>query len=187
MVDVSNPQWSIGADGARISFLVPSPADARQICDSFKPGKQYTMEVKQKKKKRSLDANALMWALIGEMTAILKRNDPGITPDDVYRGYIIHSANYVVAEVWEDDYPEMVNKWSANGIGWVAQKLDVIDSKGWMYKYRVRLFYGSSQYDSAQMAQLIDAILQDAAAIGIDTASESFRALCEQYPGGQYG
>lgn len=183
--NVSKPVWSIGADGARISFLVPSGEDARRICDGMKDGKTYEMTVKEKKKKRSLDANALMWAVIGDMAKILQKSDPKIYPEEIYRQYIRHTGNFSVAEVWADDYQKLIDSWQSNGIGWIAEKVDIVDSACGMYKFRVHLFYGSSQYDTQQMAQLIDMVLQDAAALGIDTANDSFRALIEQYPMGQ--
>lgn len=52
-----------------------------------------------------------------------------------------------------------------------------------MVKYTVRLWHGSSQYDSREMKGLLDSILQDAAALGI--CSESTQALMEAYPDGQ--
>ena len=41
--------------------------------------KDYVLEIKPKPKRRSLDANAYMWALIGKLQAELAKNDPQIT------------------------------------------------------------------------------------------------------------
>ena len=43
----------------------------------------YTLEIKEYRKKRSLDANAKLWALINEMSTILR-----LTPEEIYQGYI---------------------------------------------------------------------------------------------------
>ena len=183
--DVSSPMWSIGAEGARVSFHVPSTEIATRLCDSFKAGKQYELTVKEKRKRRSMDANALMWAVLGEMSEILRRMDRNLYPEEIYRQYIVHSGNYYAAEVWEDEIERLCKTWASNGIGWVCEKVDICDEENGMLKYRCHLYYGSSQYDTKQMAQLIDSVLQDARALGVDTASDSFRALCEQFPGGQ--
>lgn len=185
MVEVSKPIWSCGADGARISLLVPTTEAAVRLCDQFKEGKRYQMEVKELRKKRSLDANALMWVLLGEMCEILQGTEPGIDPVELYRRYITHTPNYVVMEIWDDDLPRLYETWGSNGLGWICQKMDVVEEQDGMQKSLVRLFYGSSQYDAKQMAALIDSVLQDANAIGVDTSSESFRELRKQYPEGQ--
>ena len=41
----------------------------------------------------------------------------------------------------------------------------------------VRNFYGSSAYDKAQMSRLIDLIVQEAKQLGVETLSESEKAL----------
>ena len=43
----------------------------------------YDMDVKEHRKKRSLDANAMLWSLINQMSAVLR-----IPPDEIYQGYI---------------------------------------------------------------------------------------------------
>lgn len=178
LVDVSKPMWQLNSDGARVSFLVPSLPEAQKICEEIKPDKPYTMEVKLKRKKRSLDANALMWVLLGEMAARIKGQDA----DSLYRMYVRHSPNYYTVIIDKDKFDRLKTDWEHNGLAWFCDK----DDYSYGDKIQARMYYGSSQYDSKQMAALIDGILQDAAAIGIDTGSESFRALCEQYPGGQY-
>lgn len=183
-IDVHSPQWAFGADGARVSFIVPSVSDAQKISDTMEPGKPYTMEIKQKRKRRSNDANSLMWALLSDMAMILRKTEPHVDPDELYCEYIRHSPNYYTATIPPSSFGMLKRDWESHGIAWFCQLLDY-DSTG--ENYTVRLYYGSSQYDTQQMAALIDAILQDAAAIGVDTANESFKALVEQYPGGQYG
>ena len=164
-------------DGARVSFLAPSLGDAQRVCEEFKPGKRYEMSVSEKRRRRSLDANALMWVLLGEMAQRVRGQDA----DRLYRMYVRNSPNYYTVIIPGDQFEQLKRDWEHNGLAWFADQDDVRDD-GSVY---VRLYYGSSQYDSRQMAALIDAILQDASAIGIDTSSESFRALCAQYPRGQ--
>lgn len=58
--------------------------------------------------------------------------------------------------------------WKKNGLGW---QTDTLKSQipGCT---NVVLYYGSSVYDTKQMAQLIDSLIQDAEALGIPTISE---------------
>lgn len=55
--------------------------------------------------------------------------------------------------------------WEKNGLGWQAE---TFDSKLDGCTNAV-LYYGSSAYDKAQMARLIDNIVQDCKAVGIET------------------
>ena len=59
----------------------------------------------------------------------------------------------------------MTDGWEHNGIGWQAEtmpsKLPGCTN--------VILYYGSSTYDTAQMSRLIDLIVQDCDALGIET------------------
>ena len=57
--------------------------------------------------------------------------------------------------------------WEAHGLGW---QTDVMPSKieGCT---NVVLYYGSSTYDTKQMSALIDILVQDAQALGIETAT----------------
>ena len=49
----------------------------------------------------------------------------------------------------------------------IAEKLDYGDND----TVTVRCFYGSSQYNTKQMSRLIDDIIQDCEALGIETKS----------------
>lgn len=58
--------------------------------------------------------------------------------------------------------------WSKNGLGWHTEafpsKIDGCTN--------VILYYGSSTYDTRQMSALIDSLVQDCKALGIETKSE---------------
>ena len=63
----------------------------------------------------------------------------------------------------------MIEGWEKNGIGWQAEttksKLPGCTN--------IILYFGSSVYDSAQMARLIDSLVQDAEALGIPTITDA--------------
>lgn len=70
-MQVINPKWSMDADVARISFRVPTVQEGREQCDKMTPGKLYELSVSEMSKKRSLSANSLMWAVLGEMAVLI--------------------------------------------------------------------------------------------------------------------
>lgn len=55
-----------------INLVVPVPLSEEEEINKIDPEKQYVVEVKQKRKDRSLNANAALWVLLGEMAAKLR-------------------------------------------------------------------------------------------------------------------
>lgn len=118
------------------------------------------VKVTRYRKKRSLDANAYAWVLIDKL-AEATGEDKAI----VYRHAIksIGGVSDIVA-VTDEAVDKFRRNWEKQGLGW---QTDIFDSKDG-YK-RVIVYYGSSTYDTKQMSQLIDNLVQDAQALGIET------------------
>ena len=118
------------------------------------------------REKRSRNANNYAWALIGKLSAKLN-----IPPKDIYQNYIKDVGdNYTIVCVKDEAVKSLRDGWSNNGIGWVS---GTMDSKipGCT---NVFLFYGSSTYDTAQMSRLINLIVDDCKANGIETESQDY-------------
>lgn len=132
-------------------------------CATLPPAKQYVMEVKEHRERRSLDANAYFWTLCDKLS-----EQTGIPKTEIYREAIrnIGGNNQVVC-VPTKAVDKLCEGWQHNGLGWLT---DTAESKleGCT---NVILYYGSSTYDSKQMARLIDNIVQDCKAVGIETAT----------------
>lgn len=115
------------------------------------------------REKRSRDANAYCWVLIDKLA-----EKTGLTKPEVYRAAIkeIGGVSDTVC-VQDRAVDKLRQSWEKNGIGW---QTDVLPSKleGCT---NVVLYYGSSTYDTAQMFRLIDHIVQDCKAVGIETAT----------------
>lgn len=147
-------------------ILTTKDAEARRLAYNFKPGEY---EIKRTRKKRSLDANAYCWALCEEIAKAVH-----ISKEDVYRRNIREVGVYTPLPIKTEAVAEFQRIWSARGVGWFADVID--DSKLPGFK-KVFAYHGSSCYDTAQMARLIDSLIQDAQAVGIDTLSERERSL----------
>ena len=121
-----------------------------------------TVEAKRYRKSKSLNANAYMWKLIGELSEKLSMGR-----DEIYRNAIrdIGGNHEIVCMRNEEAADKLCKIWNGRGLGWVT---DTMQSKidGCV---NVILYYGSSVYDSKQMSQLIDHVVQDCKAVGIDT------------------
>ena len=125
----------------------------------------YDLEVKEHRKKRSLDANAYAWVLINKIADALR-----ITPKEIYRQAIQNvGGNYEILPVKSEAAEHFKQVWEAQGLGWPC--VDMGKSKIDGYR-NLRAYYGSSTYSTTQMAQLIDILLQDCRALDIEVKSE---------------
>ena len=119
--------------------------------------------VKKHRNRRSLDANAYAWVLINKLAEAMH-----LDKAEVYKNAIraIGGVSDTVC-VRQDALNALRKGWEAHGVGW---QTDTLPSKipGCI---NVVLYYGSSIYDSRQMSLLIDHLIQDAKALGIETMS----------------
>lgn len=156
--------------GANIDFRTNKPQltleinelnDFKQLVDEMNTLEKLSIEIKPFRKRRSLDANAYFFVLADKLAEKLN-----ITKVDVYRNAIreIGGVSETVC-VKNEAVDKLCEAWSEKGIGW---QTDTFSSKieGCT---NVILYYGSSTYDTAQMSRLIDNIVQDCKAVGIET------------------
>lgn len=117
-------------------------------------------EIKRRRLKRSNNANSYMWVLADKIASAI-----GITKEEVYRAHIrdVGVFNDIVLE--QDAVKKFIEAWQLNGIGWFAETLHYIFPD----KEMVRVYYGSSVYDTKQMSRLIDNIVNEAKSLGIET------------------
>ena len=166
-VTVSGARWQQDSDGAWLCLRVPSPQSAMAVCDALRPEREYTAKITRKG--RSLDANAYYWAMVNRLA-----DHYSLPPDEIYREQIrMIGGAYDVVCVKVSAADKLCREWAHNGIGWMADpfpsKLDGMTN--------VRLWYGSSTYDTRQMSMLIDQVVADCKAAGIETLSERERSL----------
>ena len=122
----------------------------------------YQAEIKEHRKKRSLDANAYCWGLIGKLAAVT-----GIKVEEIYRQAIRDiGGNYDVITVRDDAVNKFCSVWS---VGHIGQLTDILGANPMRGYTDVIAYYGSSTYDTAQMARLIDVIVQECKEQGIET------------------
>ena len=131
-----------------------------------------SVELKKWRPRRSLDANAYAWVLMGKLA-----EHQGITVDEVYRHHIREVGGNSNIVCCSDKALNMLrDAWERQGKGWVTETLPSrLDGCT-----NVILYYGSSTFDTAQMSRLIDNIIQDCKACGIETATEAELALLKE-------
>lgn len=140
--------------------------------------KLYDLEVKEHRKKRSKDANAMAWSLINQIADVLR-----IPPVEVYRQAIQDiSGNNEILPIREDAVAQFKQAWSHQGLGWLCKDLGKSKLKGYR---NLMVYYGASVYDTKQMSDLIDHLIQDCKALDIEVMSERERSLLLEEWGGR--
>lgn len=136
-------------------------AELASYIDSLDEDKEYMLTVKEHKEKRSLNANSYAWTLMDKLAVKLRMGKT-----EIYRSYIreIGGNSYLVC-CTNSAVDDLCRDWETKGLGWLADtepsKLEGCTN--------VRLYYGSSVYDTAQMSRLIDLVVQDCKANDIET------------------
>lgn len=124
------------------------------------------VEIRKASKSRSMSANAYAWVLIDKIS-----EKTGINQTDVYRSAIREIGGVSTLLGMKDDaVPVFTENWQRGHLGRQVEIIPGSSKPGWS---NVRVFYGSSEFDSTQMARLIDSLIQDAEALGIPTINDA--------------
>lgn len=158
----TDAEWRQEGGAFWVCLKVEEPAEARRWFVKLKRGVKYVAELKRWREHRSLDANAYCWVLLGKLSAVL--NFP---PEEVYRAAIRDVGdNYEIMPIRDDALDRWRYIWESKGTGWLCEVLCPSKIEGYT---NVRNYYGSSVYDKEQMSRLLDIIVQECKAQGIET------------------
>ncbi len=115
------------------------------------------------RKQRSKEANAYFWELCGKLAEKLQA-----PPEELYRRMVREvGGNYEVIPIKREAADTFIKNWGHNRLGWICEVLG--DNRKYPDFVNVIAYYGSSVYDTAQMARLIDIIVEECKAQGIPT------------------
>lgn len=150
---------SIGLDGKQ-RLTITTGEDLRGLWDRLRDG-EVRVEIKKWHDQRSLTANNYAWVLIDKLAEAL--NLPKV---EIYRNTILSIGGVsTFVCILEAAAERMTRDWEAQGIGWMVER----------YKSRLagcvnlKLYYGSSVYDTKQMSQLIDRLVDECKELDIET------------------
>ena len=146
----------------KISLLLDT--NNKEVIEELKNENKLNIELKKWYKKRSLDANAYAWVLIGKLQEVLN-----IPKEDIYRDAVQYVGNYEVVPIKNEAVEKFRNAWSSNGLGWITEttksKLEGFTN--------VLAYYGSSVYNTKEMSRLIDLIVEECKQFNIEVKPKS--------------
>ena len=150
--------------GALIDFATGKPKlelsvnevnDFKQLVDELKDKEKLSLEIKQYREKRSLNANNYAWKLITEIANVLRASK-----EDIYllmlKRYGQSEIISVLSHIPIDNYVKYFEEAGESTLN------------GKLFKH-YRVFKGSSEFDSREMAIFIDGIVSEAEELGIQT------------------
>lgn len=126
----------------------------------FNQDKEKVFEVKEHKVKRSLNANAYCWVLMNKIADAIKS-----TKEEVYREYIKNKGIFRLITMNKEATDTFIRVWQEKGLGWIC---DTSESK-YEGMIDVVAYYGTSSYNTKQMANFIDYVVDEAKNLGIET------------------
>lgn len=150
--------------GGQVEYIITSKdlpkAEIDELTQLTANGKELSVEIKPYRARRSLDANAYCWVLCQKLSEKLN-----CTKEDVYKEAIRKAGQFDFIAVTETATEQFIKAWQSKGLGWYAE---ASESKIDGCK-KVMVYYGSSVYDSKEMAHLIDYIVSECKEQGIET------------------
>lgn len=121
----------------------------------FEQDKNKKFEVKEYHKKRSLNANAYAWALIGKIADVLRNSK-----DEIYLEMLKKYGQSEIVSVLSD-----IN---VTGYFKYFEEIATVKLQGKNFTH-YKVFKGTSEYNTAEMAVFIDGVISEADELGIDT------------------
>lgn len=159
---------------AKISLLL----DTRQldIVEELKKENKLNIEVKKYRKKRSLNANSYFWQLLQELCELveldtIKEYKRRVKELGIFRQFKIETENIKTFE----------KMWTRQGIAWFCEIADTTYIGDTEFKI-INAYYGSSSFNSKQMARLIDGVVQDCKVYNIEIKpQEEINSLLKEW------
>lgn len=158
-------RWSADQSGQWLSIRTPA---AREVVESLDPDKVYAIELKEKKRKRSLDQNAMYWSILTQVAKKLNISNPRCHNLMLRRyGQLERYGDQAVYVVLPDT-DEALEKAAEAETYHLKPTSQVKVGKDGQYYRTYLLLRGSSTYDSSEMSRLVEGLLDEAKELGIE-------------------
>ena len=139
-----------------VSFAITNYSQ-QQLLDKLVEDK-YSISVEKYREQRSLNANAYMWHLVNEIANMLSKSKEDI--------YFIMLQRYGKSEM-----VSVISSIDVDGYFKYYQKAGTSILNGKEFTH-YKVYKGSSEYDTKEMATLIDGIVQEAQELDIQTLED---------------
>ena len=149
----------------KISFLIEGKDNLSDI-EQLK-GLKLKIEAKRYIKKRTTNANNYFWKLLQELCEIAETDTI-----EEYKKRVKELGIFRRFKIETENIKTFKRMWTAQGIAWFCEIADTTYIGDTEFKI-INAYYGSSSFNSKQMARLIDGVVQDCKPYGIETRSQA--------------
>lgn len=149
----------------KISLLLDT--NELNIVEELKNENKLNIELKKYRKPRSLDANKYFWKLLQEVC-----DHKDIDTIEDYKRRVKELGIFKQFKIMTQDVKTFEKIWTDRGIAWFCEIVDTTYIGDTEFKI-INAYYGSSSYNSKQMSRLIDNLVQDCKAVGIETKPQA--------------
>lgn len=125
----------------------------------FSQDREKIFQIKEKKRRRSLNANAYAWTLIGKLADALR-----ISKDQCYL--------LMLKRYGQSEMVSVVSEIDVRGYFKYYEAVGETELQGKNFTH-YRVFKGSSEYDTREMSILVDGIVSECHEVGIETMTPS--------------
>ena len=162
-----------------LGVMLMIPASNNNELAKIKADKEYDVEIKEKRKHRSLNANNYMWKICQRIAEELSKNGY-ISKEDVYIKTIKDCGHFNYVPVKVDAVDRYIHIWQGHGTGWIAE--DAGECQNLKGYHNIMCYHGSSAYDTKEMARLIDCLVDECNQLDIQLEpSEYIQSLVEEW------
>ena len=145
-----NPELVLSADSININEI----HELQKMADR---DKQLVADIKPYRASRSLNSNAYLWVMLGKLAEKLHTSK-----DEVYLLMLERYGQYTHIVVKAEAVDRVIEQWRT------VRNLGPIRVNG-VLGVQLQCYFGSSTYNTAEMAALIDGVVSECKDVGIET------------------
>lgn len=148
-----NRDWQTGE--YNITFSMNEKECLAEV-DKIKDFEKLSVEAKQYKRKRSLDANALLWACLSDIASVLRADKW-----EVYLTMLKRYGKFTYICVKPNIVEAVKAQWRE------CEEIGTINING-QEAVQLLCYFGSSTYDTKEMSVLIDGVISEMKELGLE-------------------
>lgn len=161
---VKNVSLDYLTDEVIVTLRVNGKSSAAALSDLI--GVDADIEIKKHREKRSLDANAYLWVLLGKIADKLT-----IPKDEAYLNALKRYGQGCMVKVRAKNAETFAKSYK------YIEPHEDVRQDGFQYFH---IWVGSSAYNTDEMSKLLDGVIEDAKQLGIETATPRELAMMKE-------
>lgn len=158
---------TINLFGGCLQISIPPTlyAEVGKIQQAANSGKTLEVNIDIRRKRRSLNANAYLWGLLGQMATVLNASK-----DEIYLTMLERYGVYTHICVKPAAVERVKKEWRT------VRELGELEISG-QKAIQLQCYFGSHTYNTKEFSVLLNGVLDEAKELGIETLSEADKDL----------